>query len=46
MWAAKFDKTNSGRTINFGDMLARFPRFVLSYLLTFVIMLFICVNVE
>ena len=42
----KFDKTNSGRTMNFGDVLARFPRFVLGYLLTFVIMLFICVNVE
>ena len=46
VWTAKFDKTNSGRTMNFGDVLARFPRFVLGYLLTFVIMLFICVNVE
>lgn len=40
VWTAKFDKTNSGRTMNFGDVLARFPRFVLGYLLTFVIMLF------
>ena len=32
--------------MNFGDVLARFLRFVLGYLLTFVIMLFICVNVE
>ena len=46
VWTAKFDKTNRGRTMNFGDVLARFPRFVLGYLLTFVIMLFICVNVE
>ena len=40
VWTAKFDKTNSGRTMNFGDVLARFPRFVLGYLLTFVIMLY------
>lgn len=46
VWTAKFDKTNSGRTMNFGDRARRFPRFVLGYLLTFVIMLFICVNVE
>lgn len=46
VWTAKFDKTNSGRTMNFSDVLARFPRFVLGYLMTFVIMLVICVNVE
>ena len=46
VWTAKFDKTNSGRTMNFGDVLARFPRFVLGYLLTIGIMLVICVNVE
>lgn len=46
VWTAKFDKTNGERTMHFGDVLARFPRFVLGYLLTFLIMLLICVHAE
>ena len=45
VWCTKFDKSGD-RTMHWGDVWARFPRFVLGYLLTFVIMLFICVNVE
>ena len=44
VWTAKFDKTNSGRTMNFGDVLARFPRFVLGYIITFAILLIICLQ--
>lgn len=42
IWCAKFDKTNGGRTMGWGDVWERFPRFVLGYLLTFLLLLFIC----
>ena len=44
VWAAKFDKTRGERTMTFGDVWARFPRFVLGYVGTFVIMLLICLQ--
>jgi uncharacterized membrane protein YadS len=42
VWSAKFDKTGGERTMGWADVWARFPRFVLGYLGTFLIMLFIC----
>jgi len=42
VWSAKFDKTGGERTMGWGDVWARFPRFVLGYLATFLILLFIC----
>ena len=42
IWTAKFDKTRGERTMTWGDVWERFPRFVLGYLATFLIMLFIC----
>jgi len=44
IWSAKFDKTRGERTMGWGDVWARFPRFVLGYLGTFLIMLFICLQ--
>ena len=44
VWAAKFDKTRGERTMTFGDVWARFPRFVLGYVGTFAIMLIICLQ--
>ena len=32
--------------MTFGDVWARFPRFVLGYIITFLILLFICTNIE
>ena len=40
VWCSKFDKT-SGKTMNWGDVWARFPRFVLGYIVTFAILLVI-----
>ena len=42
IWTAKFDKTRGERSMTWGDVMERFPRFVLGYLATFLIMLFIC----
>ncbi|HJA77988.1 putative sulfate exporter family transporter [uncultured Desulfovibrio sp.] len=42
IWTAKFDKTRGERAMTWGDVMERFPRFVLGYLATFVIMLAIC----
>ncbi|MCL2340179.1 MAG: YeiH family protein [Proteobacteria bacterium] len=42
VWSAKFDKTGGSRTMGWADVWARFPRFVLGYLATFLILLFIC----
>jgi uncharacterized membrane protein YadS len=44
IWSAKFDKTGGERTMGWTDVWARFPRFVLGYLGTFLIMLFLCLN--
>lgn len=41
IWTAKFDKTRGERTMTWGDVMERFPRFVLGYLVTFLIMLFV-----
>ncbi|HBT96864.1 MAG TPA: putative sulfate exporter family transporter [Desulfobulbaceae bacterium] len=42
IWSSKFDKTGGERTMGWADVWARFPRFVLGYLATFLILLFIC----
>ena len=44
IWSAKFDKTGGERTMGWTDVWARFPRFVLGYLATFLILLFICLQ--
>ena len=44
IWTMKFDKSGGERTMGWSDVWARFPRFVLGYLATFVIMLLMCVS--
>jgi uncharacterized membrane protein YadS len=45
VWTVKFEKSPAGgRTMGWADVWARFPRFVLGYLLTFLILLFVCVQ--
>ena len=44
VWTAKFDKTRGERTMTWGDVMDRFPRFVLGYLGTFLILLFACLS--
>ncbi|NCB22662.1 MAG: putative sulfate exporter family transporter [Deltaproteobacteria bacterium] len=44
IWTAKFDKTRGERTMTWGDVMDRFPRFVLGYLGTFLILLFACLS--
>ena len=43
IWTMKFDKSGGERTMGWSDVWARFPRFVLGYLATFVIMLLMCI---
>lgn len=42
LWSAKFDKSNQGKAMSWADVWARFPRFVLGYLATFLLLLIIC----
>jgi uncharacterized membrane protein YadS len=44
IWTAKFDKTRGERTMTWSDVMDRFPRFVLGYLGTFLILLFACLS--
>lgn len=44
IWAAKFDKTRGERTMSWKDVMDRFPRFVLGYLGTFLILLILCLS--
>lgn len=44
IWTAKFDKTRGERTMTWGDVMDRFPRFVLGYIGTFLILLFMCLS--
>ncbi|MEG6501881.1 MULTISPECIES: putative sulfate exporter family transporter [unclassified Desulfovibrio] len=44
VWTAKFDKTRGERTMTWGDVMDRFPRFVLGYIGTFLILLFMCLS--
>ena len=44
IWCTRFDKTNGERTMNWGDVWARFPRFVLGYVVTFLILLIMCLQ--
>ena len=44
IWTAKFDKTRGERTMTWSDVMDRFPRFVLGYLGTFLILLFFCLS--
>ena len=41
VWCAKFDTSGAARSVSWGDVLDRFPRFVIGYILTFLILLFI-----
>ena len=43
VWCTKFDKSGE-RTMHWGDVWARFPRFVLGYIITFAILLIICLQ--
>ncbi|MCL1985921.1 MAG: YeiH family protein [Betaproteobacteria bacterium] len=45
IWCSKFEKSADGRRMTLGDVWERFPRFVLGYLLTFLVLLFICTKV-
>ena len=44
IWTAKFDKTRGDRTMTWGDVMDRFPRFVLGYLGTFLVLLIVCLS--
>ena len=44
VWPTKFDKSNNGKTMGWADVWDRFPRFVLGYLFTFLILLFLCLQ--
>lgn len=44
LWSAKFDKSNQGKAMSWADVWDRFPRFVLGYLATFLILLIICLS--
>ncbi|OXS29860.1 MAG: hypothetical protein BCS36_08510 [Desulfovibrio sp. MES5] len=44
VWTAKFDKTRGERTMTWGDVMDRFPRFVLGYIATFLILLLMCLS--
>lgn len=44
VWTAKFDKTRGVRTMTWGDVMDRFPRFVLGYIATFLILLLMCLS--
>lgn len=43
VWCAKFDKSDE-KTMKWADVWARFPRFVLGYILTFALLLIICLQ--
>ena len=45
IWCTKFEAVDCGRTMGMSDVWARFPRFVLGYLATFLLLLFICTKV-
>lgn len=45
VWCAKFEKTPGGeKTMKWADVWARFPRFVLGYIITFALLLIICLQ--
>lgn len=44
IWTAKFDKTRGDRTMTWGDVMDRFPRFVLGYVGTFLVLLIVCLS--
>ena len=44
IWTAKFDKTRGDRTMTWSDVMDRFPRFVLGYLGTFLVLLIVCLS--
>ena len=43
VWCTKFEKSGD-RTMHWGDVWARFPRFVLGYIVTFAILLIVCLQ--
>ncbi|MEG2173696.1 MAG: putative sulfate exporter family transporter [Desulfovibrionaceae bacterium] len=44
IWCTKFEKTDGERTMTWSDVWARFPRFVLGYIFTFLLLLVICLQ--
>lgn len=46
VWTKHFDKNSDGRNISLRDVWNRFPRFVLGYIITFLILLFVCLEIE
>ena len=46
IWCTKFDTSETGKRMGLSDVWARFPRFVLGYIATFLILLLICTQVQ
>ena len=46
IWCTKFEPSADGRRMGLSDVWARFPRFVLGYITTFLLLLFICTQVS
>ncbi len=46
IWVKKFEPNADGKKMGMGDVWARFPRFVLGYITTFLILLVICTQVD
>lgn len=46
IWTKYFDKNADGRNVSMRDVWQRFPRFVLGYIITFLILLFICLQFD
>lgn len=46
IWTKKFEKNTDGRNMTMADVWQRFPRFVLGYIITFLILLIICLQID
>ncbi len=46
IWCTKFEPNSDGKRMGLSEVWARFPRFVLGYVVTFLLMLFICTQVN
>lgn len=46
IWCTKFDKSASGERMKFSAVWERFPRFVLGYIITFLLLLYICTQLD
>ena len=46
IWCTKFEPNADGRRMGLSDVWARFPRFVLGYIATFLLLLFVCTQIS